>query len=322
MLYIMNGEMITKTNTNNNQLVFTQNNQEQLFSRFVAFIDASPNTVRTYRASLRQWFKYLYEQGVANPTMDTVRAYRQYLHDTGKKPTTIQNYIIAVKQFFKWTEDEHLYPNIAKHVKGAKISHDHKKDYLTSSQARKVLMTIDQASLKGKRDYAMLALMLTMGLRTIEVSRANISDIRTQGDAVVLYVQGKGHIEKDAPVRMPEHVESAIREYLKARGKTSEDAPLFASTSNNNSGKRMTTRSISGIVKHSFINAGFDSPRLTAHSTRHTSATLNLLNGATLQETQQLLRHVNLQTTEIYAHNIEAVKNKSSQRVDDAIFNK
>lgn len=322
MLHIMNGEMITKTNTNNNQLVFTQNNQEQLFSRFVAFIDASPNTVRTYRASLRQWFKYLYDQGIVNPTMDTVRAYRQYLHDTGKKPTTIQNYIIAVKQFFKWTEDEHLYPNIAKHVKGAKISHDHKKDYLTSSQARKVLMTIDQTSLKGKRDYAMLALMLTMGLRTVEVSRANISDIRTQGDAVVLYVQGKGHIEKDAPVRMPEHVEGAIREYLKARGKTSEDAPLFASTSNNNSGKRMTTRSISGIVKHSFINAGFDSPRLTAHSTRHTSATLNLLNGATLQETQQLLRHVNLQTTEIYAHNINAVKNKSSQRVDDAIFSK
>lgn len=315
----MNGEIVSSQT--NQAIAISKNNQEQLFDRFIVFIDASPNTVRTYKASLRQWFNYLNNAGVINPTPDTVRAYRQQLKSTGKKPTTIQNYIIAVKQFFKWTEDEGLYPNIAKHVKGAKISHEHKKDYLTSSQAKKVLTSIDKTSLKGKRDYAMLALMLTMGLRTIEVSRANIDDIRNQGDTVVLYVQGKGHVEKDAPVRMPNHVETAIREYLKARGATTSDAPLFASTSHNNQGKRMTTRSISGIVKHSFINAGYDSPRLTAHSTRHTSATLNLLNGATLQETQQLLRHVNLQTTEIYAHNINAVKNESSQRVDNAIFN-
>lgn len=315
----MNGEIVSSQT--NQAIAISKNNQEQLFDRFIVFIDASPNTVRTYKASLRQWFNYLNNAGVINPTPDTVRAYRQQLKSTGKKPTTIQNYIIAVKQFFKWTEDEGLYPNIAKHVKGAKISHEHKKDYLTSSQAKKVLTSIDKTSLKGKRDYAMLALMLTMGLRTIEVSRANIDDIRNQGDTVVLYVQGKGHVEKDAPVRMPNHVETAIREYLKARGVTTSDAPLFASTSHNNQGKRMTTRSISGIVKHSFINAGYDSPRLTAHSTRHTSATLNLLNGATLQETQQLLRHVNLQTTEIYAHNINAVKNESSQRVDNAIFN-
>lgn len=319
VLCTMNNEMVAQQQ---NQVSITKNNQEQLFNRFVAFIDASPNTVRTYKTSLRQWFNYLYREGIVNPTMDTVREYRQYLSGSGKRATTIQNYIIAVKQFFKWTEAEGLYPDIAKHVKGAKIGHEHKKDYLTSSQARKVLMTIGRDTLKGKRNYAMLALMLTMGLRTIEVSRANISDIRTQGDAVVLFVQGKGHDEKDAPVRMPEHVESAIRDYLKSRGKVEQDAPLFASTSNNNQGKRMTTRSISGIVKHSFINAGYDSPRLTAHSTRHTSATLNLLNGATLQETQQLLRHVNLQTTEIYAHNLNAIKNKSSQRVDNAIFNK
>ncbi|BAW87719.1 putative integrase (plasmid) [Limosilactobacillus fermentum] len=255
----MNGEIITQPQSTN-EIAFRKDNQQELFKRFIVFIDASPNTVRTYKASLRQWFNYLYQVGASNPTPDTVRAYRQHLRDTGKKPTTIQNYIIAVKQFFKWTEDEGLYPNIAKHIKGAKISHEHKKDYLTSTQARHVLKIIDQSTLKGKRDYAMLALMLTMGLRTIEVSRANVDDIRTQGDAVVLYVQGKGHVEKDAPVRMPGHVESAIREYLKARGATASGTPLFASTSHNNQGKRMTTRSISGIVKQSFINAGYDSP--------------------------------------------------------------
>lgn len=315
---IMNGALIADQQQ---ALSVINGNQEDLLARFIAFIDATPNTVRTYTTSLRQWFKYLYEYQIQNPTPETVRQYRRQLAEDGKKPTTIQNYIIAVKQFFKWTEEEGLYPDIAKHVKGAKISTEHKKDYLTSGQARHVLELLNEdQTIKGKRNYAMLALMLTMGLRTIEVSRANIEDIRTEGDSTVLYVQGKGHIEKDAIVRMPQHVEQAIRAYLQARDVSDGTAPLFASTSHQNAGQRMTTRSISGIVKQSFIQAGYNSPRLTAHSTRHTAATLNLLNGATLEETQQLLRHVNLQTTEIYAHHLQAAKNKSSQRVDNAIF--
>ena len=252
--------------------------------------------------------------------MDTVFEYRDALRAAGKKETTVQNYIIAVKQFFKWTEARQLYPNIAKYVKSEKLSRNFKKDYLTSKQAKKVLATIDRSTLTGKRDYAMLVLMLTMGLRTIEVVRANVEDIRNVGDNTVLYVQGKGHQGKDDLVRMPEHVETAVREYLSVRKCDDLAQPLFTSTSNRNKNGRMTTRSIRGIVKKIFRKAGLDSPRLTAHSTRHTAATLSLLNGATPIETQHLLRHRNLQTTEIYAHNIDASKNPASQDVDRALF--
>lgn len=307
--------------SNQYELDVSQSNIDKLFHRFIVFIDATPNTIRTYKTSLRQWFKYMHEQGISNPDPDDVRNYRTYLKEAGKKPTTVQNYIIAVKRFFQWTEAEGLYPNVAKYVKGAKLSKSFKKDYLTSKQAKKVLTSIDRSTLIGKRNYAMLILMLTMGLRTIEVSRANVEDIRTSGDATVLYVQGKGHTEKDAIVRMPSVVEDAIRDYLKARKNSDLKEPLFTSTSNNNAGKRMTTRSISGTVKQCFIKAGFDSPKLTAHSTRHTAATLSLLNGATLQQTQALLRHKNMQTTEIYAHNIQASKNPASNDVANAIFN-
>ena len=168
----------------------------------------------------------------------------------------------------------------------------------------------------------MLVTMLTMGLRTIEVTRANIEDIRTKGNTTVLFVQGKGHEEKDDLVRMPQHVESAIRDYLSVRKANDLSEPLFVSTSNHNSDGRMTTRSIRRIVKQAFIAAGFDSPRLTAHSTRHTAATLSLLNGATLQQTQELLRHRNIGTTEIYAHNIDAATNPAANDVEEAIFGK
>ena len=257
---------------------------------------------------------------IGHPDSETVRQYRQELQNSGKKPTTVKNYIIAVKRFFEWTEEAGFYPNIAKYIKSGHLSKNFKKDYLTSSQAKKILDEIDRSTLKGKRDYAMLVTMLTMGLRTIEITRANIEDIRTKGDATVLYVQGKGHEEKDDLIRMPYHVEAAIRDYLSIRNIANPSAPLFVSTSNHNG--RMTTRSIRRIVKTAFISAGFNSPRLTAHSTRHTAATLSLLNGATLQQTQELLRHRNIGTTEIYAHNIDATTNHAANDVEEAIFGK
>ncbi|PAW07561.1 integrase [Lactobacillus helveticus] len=319
------GEIVNDYLPNNNHIKdlmdFTRVNLDGLYSDFIKFVDGTPATVRTYRTSLRQWSKYVKNNNLMHPVPDDVRDYKHYLEESGKKPTTIQNYLIAVKRFFAWTEEKRIYPNIAEHVKGEKLDPNFKKDYLTSRQARKVLEDIDRSNLLGKRNYAMLILMLTMGLRTIEVSRANIEDIRTSGDATVLYVQGKGHTEKDAIVRMPSVVEDAIREYLAVRKASNLKEPLFTSTSNNNKGKRLTTRTIRGTVKRCFINAGFNSPKLTAHSTRHTTATLSLLNGATLQQTQALLRHKQMQTTEIYAHNIEASKNPASNDVANAIFN-
>lgn len=309
-------------NTSNKQLIFQQNNLEDLFQQFIIFIDATPNTIRTYRGSLKQWFLYLRQNQIGHPDSETVRQYRQELQNSGKKPTTVKNYIIAVKRFFEWTEEAGFYPNIAKYIKSGHLSKNFKKDYLTSSQAKKILDEIDRSTLKGKRDYAMLVTMLTMGLRTIEVTRANIEDIRTKGNTTVLYIQGKGHDEKDDLIRMPQHVESAIRDYLSVRQTKDLSEPLFISTSNHNANGRMTTRSIRRIVKQAFIAAGFDSPRLTAHSTRHTAATLSLLNGATLQQTQELLRHRNIGTTEIYAHNIDATINPAATDVEEAIFGK
>lgn len=304
------------------QLIFQQNKLEDLFKNFIVFIDASPNTIRTYRGSLKQWFLYLRQNQIANPTAETVRQYRDQLQKNGKKATTVKNYIVAVKRFFQWTEEAGLYPNIAKFIKSGHLSKSFKKDYLTGSQARQILNHVDRSTLKGKRDYAMLVTMLTMGLRTIEVTRANIEDIRIKGNTTVLYVQGKGHNEKDDLIRMPQHVESAIRDYLSVRRAKDLSEPLFTSTSNHNANGRMTTRSIRRIVKTAFISAGYDSPRLTAHSTRHTAATLSLLNGATLQQTQELLRHRNIGTTEIYAHNIDAATNPAANDVEEAIFGK
>ena len=290
-----------------------------LCNRYIAFLDAREKTVETYTRALRQFFLYLTEQNIAHPTRQDIIRYREWLK-LDHKAATVQNYIIAVRQFFRWTEQEGLYPNVAEHIKGARIDAGYKKDYLTSRQAKEILESIERDTLQGMRDYAIIALMVTAGLRDVEVSRANVTDLGTVSDSTVLYVQGKGHDEKTDFVKVAPQVEEAIRTYLKSRPKGQGDEPLFMSVSNRNQTARMTTRSISRIVKTRFRAAGYDSSRLSAHSLRHTAATLNLRNGGTLEETQQLLRHTNINTTMIYAHQLEREKNVSESRVADVIF--
>ena len=293
---------------------------EEAYLRFVSFIDAAPKTVQTYTRDLRQMFRYFAENGIRNPQREDIISYRESLKAAGKKPTTVQNYITAARLFFQWTEQERLYPNVAAHVKGAKLDREHKKDYLTSAQCKTVLSGIDRSSLIGLRDYAVVALVITGALRTIEVSRADIGDLRTAGDNTVLYVQGKGREEKTEYVKVSPEVEKAIRAYLKARGETDPSAPLFASDSNNSKGGRLSTRSISGMCKAAMVNAGYNSSRLTAHSMRHTGVTLALLNGNSLEEAQQYARHANIATTMIYNHALDKAKNGCAEAVSAAIF--
>lgn len=290
-----------------------------LYERFINYLDASPKTIETYTRAIRQFAKWTAEQGITAPTRSDIINYRDHLKES-HKPSTVQNYIIATRLFFTWTAQEGLYPNVAEHIKGAKIDRDHKKDYLTPNQVKKILEKIDRSTCQGKRDYAILALMITCGLRTIEVVRANIEDLSISGDRTILYIQGKGHNERADYVNIGPEVEDAIREYLQTRKNADGKQPLFCSLSNNSKGERMTTRSISRLVKNAFINAGYNSDKLTAHSTRHTAVTLALMGGESLEEVQQFARHANIATTQIYAHNLDRAKNNCSAVIAKAIF--
>lgn len=311
----------------NNEIIVQESNgiieyksiTTDLFAKFIDFVDATPKTIQTYTRAIRQFAKWLEAHGITQPTREDVIAYREELK-AEHKPSTVQNYITAVRLFFQWAEREGFYSNIADHIKGAKLDKNHKKDYLTSRQVKKVLEQAKEESIEGLRNYAILVLMFTGGLRTIEVSRANIEDLRTAGDNTVLYIQGKGHEEKTDYIKLMPKVEDAIRAYLKARGASDNKEPLFTSLSNNSKGARISTRSVSGIVKEALVNAGFNSDKLTAHSTRHTAVTLALMGGQSLQEVQQFARHTNIATTQIYAHNLDRAKNQCEATIAKSIF--
>lgn len=305
----------------NMEILESQRLEASMMEDFAGFIDASENTVKTYLRGIRQMFAYLYLKGIDRPTREDIIAFREELK-TGHKATTVQNYMIAVKMFFKWSSSRGLYPNIAENLKGAKITREHKKDYLTSKQVKRVLASIDTTTVQGKRDYAIVALMVGTALRDKEVVNANIEDMRTIGDNTVLFVLGKGREEKAEYVKIMGPVEDAIMDYMEQVPPEirKPGSPLFVSLSNNSLGSRLTERSVSRICKNALKGAGYDSDRLTAHSLRHTAVTLSLIGGMSLQEAQQFARHANMATTQIYAHNLDRAKNKCEETIAKAIF--
>lgn len=310
-------EKMNQLTTVNNHLVINENT----INNYLSFVDVQGQSALTYTKSIKQLANYLRANGISEPVREDILRFREYLKETGHKNTTIQTYIVAIRLFFKWLQQEGIYPNIADNIKAPKVSRDHKKDYLTANQVKEILNSIDTDTLQGKRDYALITLLVTCGLRTIEVVRANKEDLQALGENTVLYIQGKGREDKAEYVKVPVQTEKAIRDYLLARGKVSGTDPLFASTSNNSKGQRMTTRAIRGIVKNAMVKTGYDSDRLTTHSLRHTAVTLSLLVGKDITEVQEFARHKNIATTMIYNHALDKAKNTCSSAISDAIFN-
>lgn len=290
----------------------------EAFKEYVSFLDASERTIQTYTGNIRQFVKWCRERGIKSPTRADIITYREELKQRCK-PATVAGYITALRLFFRWTAQQGLYPNIADHLKGAKLEAGHKKDYLNAQQIKQILASINTDTARGKRDYCIIALMATGGLRDIEVSRANIEDLRTLGGYTVLFLQGKGKAERTDFIKVVPQVESMLRAYTAIR-KAKPSEPLFASLSNRSRGKRLNPKSISRIVKEIFLAAGYNSERLTAHSLRHSAVTLSLLGGLPLEEVQQFARHKNIATTQIYSHHLERINNRSEDTIANSIF--
>jgi integrase/recombinase XerD len=239
--------LVKKGESKMNNLVYTNEFNVDLMSlqnNFFSYLDVKPKTMQTYTIALRQFFTYVERHNIKQPTRDDIIKYREELSKTCK-PTTVQGYLIALRQFFKWTEMLNLYPNITNNVKGIKIDNTHKKDSLTIIQAKELLNNISNL-----RDYAILSLMMTCGIRTIEVERANIEDIQQMGDCKVLFVQGKGRDGKSEYIKLPDNIYNILIKYVNTR--TDNNKALFVSQGNRNFGERIVTRTISYLVKEYF----------------------------------------------------------------------
>lgn len=293
-----------------------------LLEAYTESLDLKPRSKNAYEKAVRYFLDWTKENGIKAPKRADLLAYKEYLA-ANYTAATASTYLTAVRSFFNYLNAEAGYPLITNGIKNPKTRPGHKKDALSAGQAKEVLAAIERGTLAGKRDYAIVSLMLHTGLRTIEVSRANIEDLRSVSGAPVLFVWGKGRDSKDEYVKITKTVQEAIADYMAEReeqsGAQTPQSPLFASVSRRDYGQRLTTRSISRISKEALQAAGYDDRRLTAHSYRHTAVTLALQAGVPIRDVQQMARHASPLTTERYAHDIRRIEAAAEDKLEEIL---
>lgn len=275
----------------------------QLMDEFLANHDVTEISRKKYRDNLHVFIWWLTRN--ANPKdvkrSDIIR-YKTYLIEQGKKAQTIDNYLAAVRQFYKYLEDNGECDNVAAGIRSPKRSKEFRKDHLVPEQVVRLLSVIDRSNIIGLRDYAIINLMVRTGLRCIEVSRMNAADLTNEGSEWLIRIQGKGRHDKDRVIRITNKIAKPILDYLEKRDIDDNSKPLFVNHAHqfrylNN---RITTMTISRMVKGYMRRIKIDSPLLTAHSLRHTAAVSMLQAGASIYDVQVVLGHSDVKTTGIY----------------------
>lgn len=298
-------------------------NKNDIIQRWLDSLDVLEDTKETYKAHLIDFIKWINTNGIQRATKGDILKYKQELINRYSNSTVCLK-ISSLKSFYGFLNEQGMANDITKNIKGAKISKGFKRDVFTLEQIQDIMNTIDRTTLVGARDYAMVNLFLRTGLRSCEVNRANIEDIRNKDGEIVLYVQGKGRTDKDEFVVLTPSMLNILNEYLNMREQKqhiTDTSPLFISLSDRNFGERLSLFSIRWLVKNILREAGINSKRLTTHSTRHTAITLSLLSGADLLEVKEMARHTSVDTTLLYAHNVKRLANAPEKKLEQVFEN-
>jgi len=292
-------------------------NLGELTDQFLAAQDIRETSRTVYRKGLERFGHWLEVNGIQQPDREDILKFKMFLVESGLAANTINGYLVAVKRFFAYVEGMRLYPDVAKNVKGVKQPRNNLRESPTVGQVQAVLAKLDTTTVQGKRDYAMINLMARTGLRTIEIIRANVEDMRQEAGEALLYVQGKGRDSKDEFVILTEPALRPILNYLQTRPQVQPTDPLFVSLSDRNNGQRLTTATLRGIVRRLFQLIGVDKPRrICAHSLRHFFATQALRAGAPLLQVKDAMRHASVETTQRYLHNLDRISQGAERYIN------
>lgn len=223
----------------------------------------------------------------------TVRWLVSQSHKQGLGAKSIGLRLVVLRQFLAFLVKQGLLKvNVAEGIKAPKAS-KHLPKNIDAEQISQ-LLNVESDDPLEIRDFAMMELMYSSGLRLSELQGLNLSDLDLVSNEV--RVLGKGNKERILPVGSK--AKQALQHWFRVRAKFSpQDNAVFI----NQRGGRLSHRSIQLAMKKRGQQQGLDS-HLHPHKLRHSFATHLLEASADLRAVQELLGHSSLSTTQIYTH--------------------
>lgn len=261
----------------------------------------SEHSRRAYRRALEDFFHW--HRGEGRPRLDkaTVQRYVTTLRDADMAPSSVNQRLSAIRRLATEAEDNRLLdPQIAngiRAVKGARREGRRIGNWLTREEAQAWLNAPDRRTLKGKRDRALLAVLIGCGLRRAEAASLSFDHVQ-QRDGRWVLVDLVGKRDKVRSVPMPGWAKAAIDAWSEAAG--IQDGLVFRAV---NKGDRVVGDGITAQAIYNTIVGYAEELKkdsVAPHDLRRTFAKLAHKGGAPIDQIQLSLGHESIQTTEDY----------------------
>lgn len=221
--------------------------------------------------------------------LQTAEHVGRYTHQRRLSESTIAGKIAAVSSFYRYCQRQsrhQVIPNPTVGAKRPKVSTVSKTLGLSKGEVDAMLRVAQQ---RGTREYAIVMLLVTTGLRVSEMCQLDTGDLVRDGGDWMIRVVRKGSSD-DVRVAVPDPTARALRRHIRGRR-----GPMFQ----RRDGARLTRQAAAQAIA-SLAKAAGITKVITPHSLRHTATTLALQSGVSILDVQALMGHASVSTTARY----------------------
>lgn len=310
----------------NNNFAITLN--KFLSSYLPSLRNLSANTISSYCDTFRILLGYMRDEKQVNIekiefsdfTDDLIIEFVDWLKKTRKnKVSTCNQRLAAIHSFFRYTQVE--VPSsilISQQILNIPSSKSSKPiiKYLTVSDTKLLLSLPNPTTKNGRRDMVILSLMYDTGARVSEILDLKARDIRTQHPARVV-LTGKGNKSREIPLL--DGTVKLLDNFLYENNLT-DNKTLTNRVFTNKKGERFTRNGVDYILKKYAEQARVHSStlpdKITPHVLRHSKAMHLLQAGVSIVYIKDILGHVDIKTTQVYASADLNMKRKALETVE------
>jgi integrase/recombinase XerD len=297
------------------------NSGEKAQTKFVEFFVAqieNAGTRAAYLNAVNQFFHWCDSNGFRLESISpTIAATYVRLLSTRLSAPTVKLHLAAIRMLFDWLVISHIVDfNPASSVRGPKYAAKKgKTPVLDPKEARTLLDAIDTATLKGKRDRALIGVLTFSFARISAALGMNLGDFYSQGGRKWFRLHEKGGKLHDVPAH---HLARDYLEDYLAAGQfgTDEQEPLFRSF--NSKGEITRNRFDRSDARRMIVRRAEEAEiqtNISCHTFRATGITAYLLNGGSLEHAMRIACHESARTTKLYDRTSDQVSVDEIERV-------
>ena len=188
--------------------------------------------------------------------------------------------------------------------------------YLNENEIKDILRQPNRMTLQGKRDFAILLLMIETGIRRKELCGLKRDDLKIEGKKVWLYVWGKGGRQRKIPIKDLELIESLNKYWEKAKIPNDPNEAMFKTLGRRGQSdiRPITWKTIRWLVEK-YTKLAKIPKNIHPHSLRHTFITHALRKSGDLPAVQALAGHRSISSTQVYLHTEEERMEKAIEKL-------